>query len=73
LSEKFALNDYSRFLAQNSAGIRFLSWIESDEFIAQAAAGLKMQHIDLDRNSIWSRLGSSALRKTVTIVIETDD
>jgi len=63
LSEKFALKDYSRFLAQNSAGIRFLSWIKSDEFIAQTAACLKMQHIDLDRNSIWSRLSSSALRK----------
>lgn len=50
LSEKFALKNYGRFLAQNSAGIRFHSWIKSDEFIAQTAACLKMQHIDLDRN-----------------------
>lgn len=56
-----------------SSGIRFHLWIKSDEFIAQTAACLKMQHIDLDHNSIWSRLGSSALRKTVTIVIEKDD
>jgi hypothetical protein len=60
LSEKFALQDYNRFLAQNSTGIRFYSWIKSDEFIAQTAAYHKIQHIDLelDRNfgSVAARL-----------------
>jgi hypothetical protein len=60
LSEKFALKDYSRFLAQNSAWIRLHSGIMSDEFIAQTAACLEMQHIDLalDRNfgSVAARL-----------------
>jgi hypothetical protein len=58
LSEKFASKNYGRFLAQTSAGNRFYSWIKSDEFIAQTAACLKMQHIDLDGyfGSVTARL-----------------
>jgi hypothetical protein len=48
LSEKFASKNYHRFLAQNSAWNRFRSWIKSDDFIAQTAACLKVQHIDLE-------------------------
>ena len=47
LSEKFASKNYHRFLAQNSAWNRFRSWIKSDDFIAQTAECLKVQHIDL--------------------------
>jgi hypothetical protein len=47
LSEKFAAKNYHCFLAQNSAWNRFHSWIKSDDLIAQTAACLKMQHIDL--------------------------
>jgi hypothetical protein len=58
LSEKFASKNYGRLLAQNSAWNRFHSWIKSHEFIAQTAACLKMQHIDLDRyfGSVAARL-----------------
>jgi hypothetical protein len=58
LSEKFAAKNYHRFLAQNSAWNRFHSWIKTDDFIAQTAACLKLQHIDLELDRYFGSIAA---------------
>lgn len=47
LSEKFAADNYHRFLQSNEPWRRFHHWLKSDDFIRQTVEFLKSQNIDL--------------------------
>lgn len=48
LSEKFAADNYHRFIRENRPWNRFHAWLKSDEFIVKTVEFLKQRNIDLD-------------------------
>src|SRR5262245_39440955 len=48
LSEKFAADNYHRFIRENRPWNRFHAWLKSDEFILKTVEFLKRMNIDLD-------------------------
>lgn len=48
LSEKFAADNYHKFIRENRPWNRFHSWLKSDEFIRKTIEFLKQKNIDLD-------------------------
>ena len=47
LSEKFAADNYHRFLRENGPWGRFHAWVKSDEFIRAMVGFLRENHVDL--------------------------
>jgi len=48
LSEKFAPENYHKFIKENKPWNRFHSWLKSDEFIRGTVEFLKQKNVDLD-------------------------
>ena len=48
LSEKFATENYHKFIKENKPWNKFHAWLKSDEFIQSTVAFLKQRNIDLD-------------------------
>lgn len=48
LSEKFASDNYHKFINENKPWNRFHSWLKSDEFIHRTVEFLKLKNVDLD-------------------------
>lgn len=63
LSEKFAPENYAKFIASNKPWQRFHSWLKSDDFIRQTVEFLKRNAIDLGVDDLIGTGGSNPLRK----------
>jgi len=48
LSEKFAADNYHKFIKENKPWNRFHGWLKSDEFIRATVEFLKQRNVDLD-------------------------